>query len=149
MNTSLITAQNLRTGTLAPTIREMQRGESPRREDREGEASRKGLSSRFVPFAVDDVSISSSRGAAAEGVREQLPVHVPASGSSRAVEERRDGQDGALTVKGPGSAVESGVIRYTVNVGPYDTSVSTMAMRRYGEASSHRAWRPSTFEVTI
>ena len=105
MNTSLITAQGMRTNTLAQTIREVQRGEGPR--------------------------------------REQLPV------SRQAIEERREGQDQALMVKGPGSAVESGVIRYTVNVGPCDTSVSTMAMRKYGEASSQRAWRPSTFEVTI
>lgn len=149
MNTSLITAQNLRTGILAPTIREMQRGESPRREDREGAASHKGLPSRFVPFESDDVTVSSGRKPAPGGAREQLPVHVPASGSPQTMEERRDGQDGVLTVKGPGSAVESGVIRYTVNVGPYDTSVSTVAMRKYGEASSHRAWRPGTFEVTI
>ena len=52
-------------------------------------------------------------------------------------------------VKGPGSAVESGVIRYTVNVGPCDVNVSTMAMRRYAEASSRRACRSGTFEVTV
>lgn len=105
MNTSLITALNVRTGTVAPTIREGQRGEGPR--------------------------------------REQLPV------SPQPVEENREGQDRSLVVKGPGSAVESGIIRYTVNVGPYDVNVSTMAMRRYGEASSHRAWPPGTFEVTV
>lgn len=149
MNTSLITAQNLRTGTFAPTIRELQRGESPRREDGEGAASRKALSSQFVPFAGDEVTISSGGKVVPEGVREQLPVHVPALGSRQAVEERREGQDRALTVKGPEPAVESGVIRYTVNVGPYDVNVSTMAMRRYGEASSHRVWRPGTFEVTV
>lgn len=104
MNTSLITALNVRTGTLAPTIREARSGEGPR--------------------------------------REQLPV------SPQPVEKKREGQDRSLVVKGPGSAVESGVVRYTVNVGPYDVNVSTMAMRRYAEASSHRAWCPGTFEAT-
>ncbi len=89
----------------APTIREAQRGESPR--------------------------------------REQLPV------SRQAIEERREGQDRALMVKGAGSAVESGVILYTVSVGPYDVNVSTMAMRRYAEASSRRACHSGTFEVTV
>lgn|GEM_PF-2021823 len=149
MNTSFMTARNVRTGTLAQTIRELQKAESPRREDREGAASQKGLPSYFLSLDSDDVTISSGRKAAAEGVREHLPVRVPASGSCQAVEERREGQDQALTVKGPGSAVESGVIRYTVSVGPYDVSVSTMAMRRYGEASSHRAWHPGTIEVTV
>lgn len=148
MNTSLITARSLRAGIL-PTIREMQRGESPSREDREGATSQKGLPSYLLSLDSDDVTISSGRRAAVEGVREQLPVHVPPSGSRQAVEERRGGQDGALTVKGPGSTVESGAIRYTVNVGLYDANVSTMAMRRYAEASSHLDWRPGTFEVTV
>ncbi len=149
MNTAIIAGQNVRTGTLAPAVRELQRSESPRREDRESAASRKGLPPYLIPFDGDEVAISPDRSSTLGGMQEQLPVRVPPSGSPQAVEERKSGSEGALAVKGPGSAVDSGVVRYTVNVGPCDVHVSTMAMRRYGEASSYRTWHASTFEVTV
>lgn len=147
MNTTVITSENIRTRGHVPVIGEARRGEDLHREDRQGAGSRKDLPSFLVAFDGDDVRISS--GTRAQGTQERLPANVSSAGSSQALEGQRNGHDYSMTVKRTGAAVESGVVRYSASIGPYDVHVSNVAMKRYSEASSHRNWHPSTFELTV
>jgi len=149
MNTTVIAAENARTGANALAIRETRRGENLQREDRQSAGSRRALPSFLVAFDGDEVAISSGKDTAVKGVQEQYPVHVPSPASRQAIEAQKNKPEQALRVRVAGSAVESGPVSYAAGIGPYDARVSTVAMKRYGEASSYRNSSSSSFELTI
>jgi hypothetical protein len=143
MNNTITTSENMRTGLGLAVIREPRRSDDLRREDRQSAGSHNGLPAHLVPFDGDEVAIGSQAGTAVRAAWEQLPVYAAPSGSAGAVAETKDRPDQGLAVR------DAGVVPYSVGISPRDAHANTIAMKKYGEASSYRSWRSGTFEVTV
>jgi len=145
VNTTAISTENIKTHMPVPVISETGRGTGARRDDRGDAGSGKALPTFLAAF--DDVRISSQKktGQAAD---DRIVVYMPATVTPKPVKTEKK-TNFEMAVNRTPAATDSEIVRDGRAVGPYNLNVKTMAMKRYGEASSYRNWHPTTFEIVI
>ena len=145
MNAIVFSTENIKTRPQVPVISEARRGEDARRDDGGEADSRKALPSFLAAF--DRVAISSQK-KTVQAADDRVVAYVPATVTLKPVTtERKTSSEAA--VNHAAAATGSVIVRDGRAAGPYDLNVQTMAMKRYGEASSYRNWHPTTFEIVI
>ncbi|MEN6476744.1 MAG: hypothetical protein ABFC75_01995 [Rectinema sp.] len=145
MNAIVISTENIKTRPQVPVISEARRGEDARRDNGGDADSRKALPS--FPGAFDRVAIS-SHNKTVQTADGRVVHYVPTAATLRPVTTEKK-TSSEMAVKHTAAATGSEIARDGRAGGPYDLNVQTMAMKRYGEASSYRNWHPTTFEIVI
>lgn len=145
MNAIVISTENVKTRPQVPVISEARRGEDARRDNGGDADSRKALPSLLGVF--DRVAISSHK-KAVQAADARVVACVPATVTLKPVTKEKK-TTSEMAVNHAAAATGSEIARDGRAAGPYDLNVQTMAMKRYGEASSYRNWHPTTFEIVI
>jgi len=145
VNTIVISTENIKTRMPVPVITEAGRGTGTRRDDGGDAGAGKALPTFLAAF--DDVTISSQK-KTGQAVEDHVVAYVPATVTPKPVKiEKKTNSE--MAVNHTAAATDSEIVQDSRAVGPYDLNVKTMAMKRYGEASSFRNWHPTTFEIVI
>jgi len=145
VNAIVISTENIKTGSQVPVISETRRGEDARRDNGGDADSRKALAS--FSGAFDRVAIS-SHNKMVQAADDRVVAYMPAAATLKPVTTEKK-TSSEMAVKHAAAPTGSEIVRDSRVAGPYDLTVQTMAMKRYGEASSYRNWHPTTFEIVI
>ncbi len=145
MNAIVISTENIETRPQVPVISEARRGEDARRDSGGDAESRRALPSFLSTF--DRVAISSHK-KTVQAADDCVVAYVPATVTLKPVTTEKK-TSSEMAVNHSAAATGSEIARDGRAAGPYDLNVQTMAMKRYGEASSYRNWHPTTFEIVI
>jgi len=145
VNAIVISTENIKTRPQVPVISEARRGEDARRDNRGDGDSRKTLPS--FSGAFDRVAIS-PHNKTVQAADDRVVPYMPAAATLKPVATEKK-TSSEMAVKHAAAATGGEIARDGRAGGPYDLNVQTMAMKRYGEASSYRNWHPTTFEIVI
>ena len=145
MNAIVISTENIKTRPQVPVISEARRGEDARRDNGGDADSRKALPSFISAF--DRVAISSRKNTV-QVSDDHVVAYEPVTVTLKPVATEKK-TSSEIAVNHTAAATGSEIARDGRAAGPYDLNVQTMAMKRYGEASSYRNWHPTTFEIVI